>query len=501
MKLRTQFRMGSVAVALLTLLGGLQLFAADEKPKKTIDRAAQLAEGKMLFERDWSTAGPLKGARGDGLGPMYNDVSCVACHNLGGVGGAGPNKNNVNLLSRGRRPVTKVSTRRRSRSSKQFGKVHPGFGTGSSTLILHQFGEGPVGSAGDYEKWRNSLLGEGKYRLSLVHPLRRIQRVWLQLTQRNTPALFGAGIIDSIPDSLLIETAEIQEKQFPEISGRVPQTGTGAVGRFGWRGQTGTLHEFVLGACAVELGLQVPGNTIQTKYPLKRGQEGDIRVREPFKVRDPRLGGGTDTDLDLTDEQCKSLTAYCASLSAPVPVAGAHLQVSLDVYKGHKLFNKIGCAACHVKDMGPAKDVFSDLLLHDMGKKLADPLPATPEITDETAPSFSSSYYGESAIEFLATITTNIRQEWRTPPLWGVRDSAPYMHDGRAYSLETAIRMHEGEASRSGKRFRALTSKQREQLLTFLNSLAAPGGGPVSRRFGRSGFGAGFFSTPVELED
>ena len=66
------------------------------------------------------------------------------------------------------------------------------------------------------------------------------------------------------------------------------------------------------------------------------------------------------------------------------------------------------------------------------------------------------------------------RQEWRTPPLWGVRDSGPYLHDGRANTLEQAIALHGGEAARSAQRFYELSPEERMQVLAFLKSLRAP---------------------------
>ena len=65
-------------------------------------------------------------------------------------------------------------------------------------------------------------------------------------------------------------------------------------------------------------------------------------------------------------------------------------------------------------------------------------------------------------------------QEWRTPPLWGVRDSAPYLHDGRASSLENAIALHGGQAQESAKQFAALTPQEKQKLMAFLKSLVAP---------------------------
>ena len=69
---------------------------------------------------------------------------------------------------------------------------------------------------------------------------------------------------------------------------------------------------------------------------------------------------------------------------------------------------------------------------------------------------------------------TNFNQEWRTPPLWGVRDSAPYMHDGRAETLLEAIAMHDGESAGTRDRFLKLPLADRHALIAFLNTLAAP---------------------------
>ncbi len=63
--------------------------------------------------------------------------------------------------------------------------------------------------------------------------------------------------------------------------------------------------------------------------------------------------------------------------------------------------------------------------------------------------------------------------EWRTPPLWGVADSAPYLHDGRAKTLDEAIRLHDGEAAKIASRYAKLDYGERQELLAFLHSLTA----------------------------
>jgi CxxC motif-containing protein (DUF1111 family) len=70
--------------------------------------------------------------------------------------------------------------------------------------------------------------------------------------------------------------------------------------------------------------------------------------------------------------------------------------------------------------------------------------------------------------------SSNLNAEWRTPPLWGVADSAPYLHDGRAENLVDAINLHGGEAEHVARNFRALQLADRVRLIAFLRTLRAP---------------------------
>jgi CxxC motif-containing protein (DUF1111 family) len=224
---------------------------------------------------------------------------------------------------------------------------------------------------------------------------------------------------------------------------------TGApAGRFGWHGQTSNLRDFVLGACANELGLQTPGH---------------------FQVRDPMQPDYFSRDPDMDERQVAQLVSFVASLPPPpaeVPKDAEHLAA---IRRGAMIFRSTRCSMCHVPDVGPARGIYSDLLTHDMGENLADPrsIPTaihleTPDVPlPEDAPS----------TEPYSSHTARI---WRTPPLWGVRFTAPYLHDGRAATMEEAILLHGGQAGTSLKLYKRLSRKDKQHLLAFVHSLGAP---------------------------
>lgn len=450
--------------------------------------------GRELFEHKWLPHDSLC-SEGDGLGPLYNSDSCASCHHLGGPGGAGIARFNVELLtvmSADGKPFANVQSGVFSR----FRKFHPGFSGLTPTVLLHRFGTDRT-----YERWRLLALGfelpasadstladvtrrafqRKETALPIVADLPRRSGREMRLTRRNTTPLFGLGLLDAIPEKTLVSLANEQAEKSPGITGRVARTADGKVGRFGWRGQVATLNEFVVTACAMELGLQNP------RHPQAR----DPRDREFRSSRD-----------DLTVEQCKALVAFVASLAAPLPLPPKDARQALQFERGEKHFQSIGCAACHVRDLADVRGVFSDLLLHDLGRGLEDRVPAAPEpsrrdragrspgglqvrcgvqestLSDAEGDSpfmpFTSigSYGGGlSTPDVPPEVLLVLRREWKTPPLWGVRQSAPYLHDGRARTIAEAIAAHGGEAESSAIRFKDLDRKGRDDLLAFLASL------------------------------
>jgi CxxC motif-containing protein (DUF1111 family) len=183
---------------------------------------------------------------------------------------------------------------------------------------------------------------------------------------------------------------------------------------------------------------------------------------------------------DLNQAECNSLIAFVGSLPAPRQRVPADKTEAEYLEGGRKLFATVGCAACHNEKLGDVEGIYSDLLLHDMGQELSDSgsyAGFAPNATEEEelkgpVPPLAAVTSSEPIDE--SKLIGATRQEWRTPPLWGVRDSAPYLHDGRAATIDQAIAMHGGEATRSVREYFRLTADERLQLTLFLRSLQAP---------------------------
>ena len=116
--------------------------------------------------------------------------------------------------------------------------------------------------------------------------------------------------------------------------------------------------------------------------------------------------------LDLTQEQCDQITSFVSSLPRPIEVIPEAAADQARVELGKSAFQSAGCADCHTPDVGPVAGIYSDLLLHRMGREFQGggsygdpPVPVDPTGDDDTQ--------------------GPLADEWRTPPLWGVADSAP----------------------------------------------------------------------------
>jgi len=459
-------RVAFLGLGLLTVaassFGGSIPQPPSAEPLKRVD------EGRELFNLNFArpTEARLNQGlekQGNGLGPVFNAVSCVACHKQGGVGGSGGLEANVITLGIVTRPVPLANVPKAVASAQ---KIHPAFSDQSGIQVLHQFAVGTAEEVATFDAFRNHILEPfgGTSALESIEPVRReFGDVTLELSQRNTTPLWGLGLIEKFRqeggDAIRARIAKEQAEKTPWITGRIPATGNGP-GWYGWRAQISTLDSFVRSACAIEMGLKVPGFD-EPANPVAATPATGRKARQRPRQR----------PHDLTDEQCTALTSFIRSLPRPEAVEESDYRRT-EAHRGSKLFNKVGCADCHVQDLGWVKGVYSDMLLHDMGDAFSDAQTAMPDRIRTLVPA-GGLYYGALVEGFVET-PTNPQQEWKTPPLWGVRDSYPYMHDGRAATLRDAILIHGGEAERSTAMFKSATAEEQQAIITFLESLRAP---------------------------
>ncbi|OWK46872.1 di-heme oxidoredictase family protein [Fimbriiglobus ruber] len=386
--------------------------------------AADISAGRELFEHEWTANDPL--AHGDGLGPVFNAKSCVFCHFQGGVGGGGEVAHNAvhfevfpqpgkNEYLTGVLHNSSVTPDDRE-SLKKLQTLYP-------TVASPPPPPPPPGHCGYVPPPRPPF-----------DPI-RTQSV-------QTTALFGAGWIDRI-SSKAIAANQLRRSagnavaefklDFDRVAvGRVRVLPDGRVGKFGWKAQFATLEEFVAAACANELGLGTP-TSAQAK-PIHKS-------------------GSPDAAPDLDKKQFRKLVAFVDTLPRPVEVA------SPLATRGKEVFKSVGCAACHVPDLGGVKGIYSDFLLYTL--------------QDPSGGGFPD-YGPEPPAEFSRPDHVPPPQEWKTPPLWGVADSAPYMHDGSAWTLSAAILAHKGDAKDVTERFQKLPAADQTAVIKFLESLKAP---------------------------
>jgi CxxC motif-containing protein (DUF1111 family) len=249
---------------------------------------------------------------------------------------------------------------------------------------------------------------------------------------RTTPDVFGFGLLDAVPEEAILALADPDDRDGDGVSGRVNRFFDGRVGRFGRKALIPTLREFNEGAFLIEQGVTTPANPVE-------GTVAGIA-----------LPGGVDPapEPEIDQVAIDSTDAFVRFLAPP-----ASLPLPRSGRRGRGVFRTIGCAACHVPTLKTGEhlvhalssrrvEAYTDLLLHDMGPELAD------ICLGEATPS-----------------------EFRTEPLMGLRFSRRFLHDGRAVSIEEAIRMHDGEAAPARDRFDALSDADRQALLEFLKAL------------------------------
>ncbi len=380
------------------------------------------AKGMELFEHEWQPHDAL--AKGDGLGPVFNAKSCVACHFQGGVGGGGNSQHNVvsfELMPTKDRPTIKG------------GLIH-------AFAVSNQFTEQLGTLRTLFPVIKGSVVVQGNCQV-LVQDFDP-----LHTESVNSTALFGAGWVDRLSGKTIHQHGlrkavaklgrELEGQFGGVLPGRPRILPDGRVGKFGWKAQFASLEEFVAAACANEVGLGNPG----------------MEQARPIGHAYPEVAA------DLDRQQFRSLVAFVDTLPRPVEVAPLTDEEARLAASGKATFERIGCASCHTPDIGGLAGVYSDFLLH--------------RLDDRT--NGGGGYSTISSPEVPLPHAFPLPEEWKTPPLWGVADSAPYLHDGSARTLEAAIAKHRGDAQSVFDAHKALAEPEKRALIAFLKTLKAP---------------------------
>jgi hypothetical protein len=203
---RRAVRVSAIAAVVATsVIFATTVLAVDDQQSKD-----DIAEGADLFAREWLPNDP-KAPGGDGLGPFYNETSCIACHQQGGPGGAGPTSTNVEIVRAGPGGRVELNLGGADRAPQ--------------SIVLHRFGVD-----GMYRAWRLKVLGlerltdrvespetEMEFVRRLVTSQSMMERI--TVTQRNPPPLFGAGLIDALSEDVLLAAEKQVFSAFPEVRG------------------------------------------------------------------------------------------------------------------------------------------------------------------------------------------------------------------------------------------------------------------------------------------
>jgi CxxC motif-containing protein (DUF1111 family) len=375
-----------------------------------------------------------------GLGPVYNNISCVNCHRNDGGGFPSTGSSSSGMLMR--ISIPGADDHGGPLAAPGFGlqvQDRALLGVSAEAGVTIAYTDQPV----TYPDGTTVTLRKPAY--SLQNPYTSLPGAYM-LSPRLAPRLVGMGLLENIPESTILSFVDAGDKNGDGITGKAnyifnPFSSRTELGRFGLKANTSTLLMQVATAYQQDMGV--------TSYPQSR--------ESAWGQTQMDIIGKDDPSPELVDSLLNYVAFYIQTLAVP-----ARRDVLDSVNKrGAILFNQVNCSGCHRTTMQTDVNTaihlssqrihpYTDLLVHDMGDGLADNRP-----------------------DFLAT-----GKEWRTTPLWGVGmlsktngGSAYYLHDGRARSIEEAILWHDGEAERSKQQFMQLSYADRTALLKFLNSL------------------------------
>lgn len=351
--------------------------------------SARFFAGKALFNKVFTPD--------EGLGPAFNENQCSACHTVPAVGG-----------TTGFERVLKVSR----------------YDAAGACDLL-------TGEGGDNIRTNTTprLRAHGVIRESIPSSATDTGRFL-------PPFLFGLGLLESIPDDEISERADPDDRDGDGISGRAARGADGRLTRFGRKADIETVEEFTRSALRLEMGLT--SRTSDRDLVNGAAVPADVDPKP-----EPEVDAAT---VALLADFVRFLTPPAA---AP-PRSAAHADT---LARGRRLFDQLRCANCHTPAMRTGTreidalshktvNLYSDLLLHDMGPGLAN------VCAHDAAP-----------------------KELRTTPLMGLRHRQFYLHDGRAMDLREAVLAHGGEAQAARDAFARLSWIMQEYLVIFLKSL------------------------------
>jgi CxxC motif-containing protein (DUF1111 family) len=391
--------------------------------------------GNSFFRTNW-VAAPASASGRDGLGPIFNALSCGSCHFKDGRGltPEGPAEKPLGLLFRISEPSF---------------APHPDYGDQLQNLALNGFNpEVDISVSYVYQEY---FYPDGN-RYTLRTPTYTFSNEQfgslanVLVSPRIAQQLIGLGLLEAISEQSILANADPNDLNGDGISGRPNyvmdfNSGQTVLGRFGWKANQPNISQQTAAAFNGDIGITT------SIFP-----NGPFTTNQTIYQSIPNGGDPEISDLNLT-----KVVLYTSLLRVPA----RRNYDKEEVIKGKQLFTDLGCAQCHIPSFTTSAHPqftvlsnqkvypYTDILLHDMGTSLADGRP-----------------------DYLATGT-----EWRTPPLWGlgmvetVNGNLRLLHDGRARSFEEAILWHDGEGEYSKQKFKELSKVEREALIQFLYSL------------------------------
>ena len=378
----------------------------------------------------------------DGLGPTMNLDSCGGCHAQPATGGSSPAVN----------PQVAFATKNGADNKL------PSFIRLNGPVREARFVKNPDGTADGGVHALFTIAGRADAPgCVLDQPDFATAVLNRNVIFRIPTPVFGAGLIEEITDTAILvnRSRDSATKSALGISGRANRNGNdGTITRFGWKAQNVSLTVFSGEAYNVEMGIT------NELFQNERDQTPSCQFATvPNDVQNTDAADNAATRLAAALAATNAVTNFAnfqRFLAPPKPdpdTPGGFNSVS----RGKGLFSSIGCALCHTPSLRTGNatvaalrfqtaNLYSDLLVHDMGVGLAD-----------------------NVSQGLAN-----GREFRTAPLWGLGQRIFFLHDGRTDDLKDAIREHASTGSEANaviSKFNALSEFQKQDLLNFLRSL------------------------------